>query len=110
MSEKVIAIQLKNVRKTFRLFPNDKARLKGMLLQGAGVGEKRAIENISLTIYRGEAVALFGRNGAGKSTLLKMITGVTYPNDGYIRVNGRVSALLELTAGFDPGLTGRENI
>ena len=110
MSEQVIAIQLKNVRKVFRLFPNDKALLKGMLLQHAGAGEKRAVENISLTIYRGESVALFGRNGAGKSTLLKMITGVTYPTSGYIRVNGRVSALLELTAGFDPGLTGRENI
>ena len=57
-----------------------------------------------------EAVALFGKNGAGKSTILKMITGVTYPTSGEINVDGRVSALLELTSGFDKDLTGRENI
>ena len=55
-------------------------------------------------------MALFGKNGAGKSTILKMITEVAYPTSGEIIVNGRVSALLELTAGFDPEFTGRENI
>ena len=64
----------------------------------------------SFVIKRGEAVALFGKNGAGKSTILKMITGVTFPTSGEITVNGRVSALLELTSGFDPEFTGRENI
>ena len=59
---------------------------------------------------QGESVAIFGKNGAGKSTVLKMITGVTYPTEGSIEVTGRVSALLELTAGFDPEMTGRENI
>ena len=61
-------------------------------------------------VERGEAVALFGKNGAGKSTILKMITGVAFPTSGTITVNGRVSALLELTSGFDPEFTGRENI
>ena len=69
-----------------------------------------AANDVSFKIHKGEAVALFGRNGAGKSTLLKMITQVTYQTSGEINVNGRVSALLELTAGFDPEFTGVENI
>ena len=65
---------------------------------------------MSFKIKRGEAVALFGKNGAGKSTILKMITGVCFPTSGNIKVKGRVSALLELTSGFDPEFSGRENI
>jgi len=61
-------------------------------------------------VREGESVAIFGVNGAGKSTVLKMITGVAYPTEGWIDVYGRVSALLELTAGFDSELTGKENI
>ena len=71
---------------------------------------KKSLCNVSFEIKQGESVAFFGRNGAGKSTMLKIITGVTYPTEGIVRVNGRVSALLELTAGFDGELTGRENI
>ena len=72
--------------------------------------EKKAVNDVSFEVERGEAVALFGKNGAGKSTILKMITGVAFPTSGTITVNGRVSALLELTSGFDPEFTGRENI
>ena len=68
------------------------------------------MDDVSFGIKKGDAVALFGKNGAGKSTILKMITGVTYPSSGEVSVDGRVSALLELTSGFDPELTGRENI
>lgn len=107
---KDIAIQLKNVTKTYRLFKNDKARFRALLFKKTPGERKCAVNDVSLTICRGESVALFGRNGAGKSTLLKMITGVVFPTQGKIRVNGRVSALLELSAGFDPSLTGRENI
>ena len=65
---------------------------------------------MSFTIKRGEAVAFLGSNGAGKSTALKIITGVCHPDAGRVTVHGRVSALLELSAGFDMKLTGRENI
>ena len=73
-------------------------------------GMIQAIKGISFDVNEGEVIALIGANGAGKSTILKMITGVTYPTSGEISVDGRVSALLELTAGFDPEFTGRENI
>jgi teichoic acid transport system ATP-binding protein len=72
--------------------------------------EVYANRDLSFTIARGESVAVMGKNGAGKSTMLKMITGVAFPTAGDIVVNGRVSALLELTAGFDNELTGRENV
>lgn len=105
-----IVIEFKNVTKTYKLFKNDKRRLIGLLLKNLPHKEKKAVNAASFKIKRGEAVALFGKNGAGKSTILKMITGVCFPTEGEIIVNGRVSALLELTSGFDPEFTGRENI
>ena len=63
------------------------------------------MDNVSFDVNKGESIALFGRNGAGKSTLLKMITEVVFPTEGEIKINGRVSALLELTAGFDMEFT-----
>lgn len=110
MMENLEAIQLKNVTKVYQLYRNDKEHLRAVIFGNRGVREKRAIDNVSFSVKKGESVALFGRNGAGKSTVLKMITGVSYPTEGIIRVNGRVSALLELAAGFDPDLSGRENI
>lgn len=110
MKEKEIAVRLKNVSKSYMLFKNEKQRVQIMLLGRKPREIKKVVNDVSIEIYRGESVALFGQNGAGKSTILKMITGVTYPTEGHIRVNGRVSALLELTAGFDMELTGRENI
>lgn len=104
------AIEFKNVSKVYKLYKNDKQRFRAIFSKKVKPKLKKAIDDVSFSIERGETVALFGRNGAGKSTLLKMITGVTYPTSGDITVNGRVSALLELTAGFDPEFTGRENI
>ena len=103
-------IKFKNVTKKYKLYKNDKRRLLAIFFKKVPYKEKNAVNNVSFKINRGESVAIFGENGAGKSTILKMITGVTFPTAGEINVKGRVSALLELTSGFDPEFTGRENI
>ena len=105
-----VIIEFKNVTKTYKLFKNDKKRLIAVFRKTTPYKKKNAVKDVSFQVKRGEAVALFGKNGAGKSTILKMVTGVTFPTEGEVIVNGRVSALLELTAGFDVELTGRENI
>lgn len=105
-----VMIEFKNVTKRYKLYKNDKQRLLGVFFKKIPFKEKKAVNDVSFTIRQGESVALFGKNGAGKSTILKMITGVAYPTSGEVVVNGRVSALLELTSGFDPELTGRNNI
>lgn len=103
-------MEFRHVSKRYKLYSSELRRLRGML--GGKVPHKpiEANNDISFTIRRGERVAFFGENGAGKSTLLKMITGVSFPTEGQVIINGRVSALLELKAGFDRDLTGRENI
>lgn len=103
-------IEFKNVNKTYKLYKNDKQRFKAIFFKHTPYKPKKAVNNVSFKIKQGESVALFGKNGAGKSTILKMITEVVYPTSGEIIIDGRVSALLELTSGFDPEFTGRENI
>ncbi|MDD6190885.1 MAG: ABC transporter ATP-binding protein [Firmicutes bacterium] len=105
-----VVIKFKNVTKRYKLYKNDKKRFMAVFSKKVSYKPKLAVNNVSFQVKRGEAVAIFGKNGAGKSTILKMITGVTYPSEGEISVDGRVSALLELTSGFDPEMTGRENI
>ncbi len=104
------AIIFNNVTKAYKLYRNDRARFLSLFSRKVRYKENKVINGISFTINEGEGVAFFGRNGAGKSTILKMITEVSWPTSGEIIVNGRVSALLELTAGFNPEFTGRENI
>ena len=103
-------IEFKNVSKIYKLYKNDKKRFKAIFFKNTPCKKKKAVDNISFKIHKGESVALFGKNGAGKSTILKMITEVAFPTNGEIKIDGRVSALLELTSGFDPEFTGRENI
>lgn len=105
-----IAVEFKNVTKRYKLFKSDKSRIFSFISKKVPYKEICANNDLSFTIRQGESVAFIGSNGAGKSTALKMITGVVFPTEGEITVNGRVSALLELTAGFDKELTGRENI
>lgn len=109
-SSNPIAIQFEHVTKEYHLYSNDRRRLLGAFFKRVPHKTVRASNDLSFTINRGDAVAFIGYNGAGKSTALKMINGVTFPDSGRITVHGRVSALLNLRAGFDPKLTGRENL
>lgn len=108
MAEPIITF--KNVSKTYILYKNDQARFKALFIKPKNPKTNKALNNVSFEINRGESVGIVGDNGAGKSTLLKMITGVAFPDEGEIVVNGKVAALLELTAGFSMEMTGRENI
>jgi len=108
--KKETVVEFKNVTKKYKLYKNDKARFKALFSKNVPFKLNKATNNMSFVVKRGESVALLGRNGAGKSTILKMITGVTFPTEGEIIVNGKVSALLELGAGFDLESNGYENI
>ena len=108
-----VVIRFDHVTKTYNLYKNDRGRFLGIFnykKKGTFLGSVNASDDLSFEVKKGEAVAFLGCNGAGKSTALKMVTGVTHPTTGNVEVKGRVSALLELTAGFDMQLTGRENI
>jgi len=103
-------IVLKNVSKTYTLYKSEGERFRALFKKPKNAITHKALDNISLEIRKGEAVGIMGDNGGGKSTLLKHITGVTFPDEGEIKVDGMVAALLELTAGFVLEMTGRENI
>jgi lipopolysaccharide transport system ATP-binding protein len=109
------AIIVDNVSKRFRAYDSNRpTSLKEAVLQGMRrVGTKKsfwALDGVSFVVEKGIALGIVGRNGAGKSTLLRLIGGVGKIDSGHINVNGRLGALLDLTAGFHPDLTGRENV
>ncbi|WP_328800990.1 ABC transporter ATP-binding protein [Paenibacillus sp. LX16] len=105
-------ISVNNVSKIYKLYEKNTDRLVEAVVPMKGKRHKEfyALKNLSLTINKGECIGILGKNGAGKSTLLKMITGVLKPSEGDILVDGKIAALLELGAGFNPELTGLENI
>ena len=109
-----VAIEVKNVKMSFRTDINRIGSLKEwvvMLLRGKMHYEYvEALKDISLTVEQGEVLGLIGRNGSGKSTLLKVISGIYTPTEGSVHVDGRIAPMLELGSGFDPELSGRENI
>jgi lipopolysaccharide transport system ATP-binding protein len=107
-----IAISIKGLSKYYKMYKEPKDRLKEALNP---FGKKYhhefyALKNINLEIKKGETLGIVGKNGSGKSTLLKLISGVLSPNSGNIVVNGKIAALLELGAGFNPEFTGLNNI
>ncbi len=106
------AISVKNVVKEFRLYSDKASTFKEKVIffwrnkyKGLAV-----LKGVSFDVAKGEAVGIIGKNGSGKSTTLKLLSRIMYPNSGTIEVNGRVSGLIELGAGFHPDMTGRENI
>ncbi|PQJ95964.1 ABC transporter ATP-binding protein [Chromatium okenii] len=107
-----LAICVEHLSKCYQIYDRPQDRLKQSLWRGRRkfFREFWALRDLSCTLRRGETVGVIGRNGSGKSTLLQMICGTLTPTAGTIHVNGRVAALLELGAGFNPEFTGRENV
>lgn len=107
-----IAIEVKDVEKIFKVYFDRGNLLKEKVLfhNRNKYEERRVLDGISFAIKKGEAVGLIGQNGCGKSTTLKLLTKIIFPNSGSIHMEGRVSSLLELGAGFHPDMSGRENI
>ncbi len=110
--ETPIAIKVDNLTKVYHLYDKPQDRLKEALnpFKKTYHHDFYAMKNVSFEIHKGETVGIIGKNGAGKSTLLKMITGVLTPTSGTIQTVGSIASLLELGAGFNPEMTGLENI
>jgi lipopolysaccharide transport system ATP-binding protein len=108
-----LVISVENITKQFHLYRRPYDRVKQALLGPLGRRYGHAfyaLNDVTFEVRRGESVGIIGRNGAGKSTLLQLIVGTSHPTSGDIEVKGRVAALLELGAGFNPEFTGRENV
>lgn len=106
------AIEVKNIQKSFKVYFDKGSQLKERVLFRSRnrFEERTVLKGISFNVKKGEAVGLIGSNGCGKSTTLKLLTKIIYPDSGMIEINGRVSSLIELGAGFHPDMSGRENI
>ena len=105
-------IEITHLKKRYELYDKPIDRLKEALLRGKKVYHKEfyALRDVSINVKKGESIGIVGVNGSGKSTLLKIITGVLTPSEGSVVTHGKIAALLELGAGFNPDYTGRENI
>ena len=111
-NKKEVVISVKDVHKSFKVYYDKGTSLKEkMLFWKRNRHEVRQVlKGVSFDIHKGETVGLIGRNGCGKSTMLKMLTGIYWPNAGELDIQGRVSSLIELGAGFHPDMSGRDNI
>jgi lipopolysaccharide transport system ATP-binding protein len=109
-SQPTVAIRLAEVSKAYKHYQRPLDRLKEFVTRKPIGADRTSVENVSFSIAKGEVVAIIGRNGAGKSTLLKMIAGRLAPTRGAVSVTGSIAAILELGTGFQPDLSGRENV
>ncbi|EGT0014601.1 ATP-binding cassette domain-containing protein [Clostridium perfringens] len=105
-----VAIRVKDLTKKYKLYQKRSERLANAFGKEKNIKEFYALKGVSFEINKGECVGIIGHNGAGKSTLLKLLTGVAFPTSGEIEINGRLASMLELGSGFNPELTGMENI
>ena len=107
-----IAIRVDGLTKIYHLYNKPQDRLKEALnpFRKSYHNDYYAMDNVSFEIEKGKTVGVVGKNGAGKSTLLKMVTGVLTQTSGGVQVQGKIASLLELGAGFNPDMTGLENI
>lgn len=120
MSSESPSIRIEGLSKSYQIYAQPRDRLKQFVMprlrRAAALPQRNyfrefwALRDFSLTVQAGETVGIIGRNGSGKSTLLQLVCGTVTPTTGTIDVNGRVAALLELGAGFNPEFTGRENV
>ena len=112
MAENENVIEVKDVTKSFKVYLDKGSQLKERLLfrNRSRYEERKVLRGISFSVKKGEAIGLIGHNGCGKSTTLKLLTRIMYPDSGSIKMQGRVSSLIELGAGFHPDMSGRENI
>ncbi|WP_066875090.1 ABC transporter ATP-binding protein [Clostridium mediterraneense] len=104
-----VVIEVKNLKKMYKMYGNEGEKLISVFKKRK-YEEFYALNGVSFTIGKGECVGIIGHNGAGKSTLLKILTGVAFPTSGEVIINGKISSLLELGSGFNPELSGMENI
>ncbi len=108
------AIKVTNVSKTFKLPHEKKSSVKGLFLgifkPKATYDRQQVLDGVSFEIKKGEFFGIVGRNGSGKSTLLKLLAGIYSPDKGHIQINGKLTPFIELGVGFNPELTGRENV
>ena len=106
------AVEVHEITKKFKVYYDKGHTLKEKTLfrRRRAYEERKVLNGISFEVKKGEAVGLIGHNGCGKSTTLKLLTKIMYPDTGTIEMQGRVSSLIELGAGFHPDLSGRENI
>ncbi|HXE10356.1 MAG TPA: polysaccharide ABC transporter ATP-binding protein [Verrucomicrobiae bacterium] len=108
-----VAIKVENVSKNFRLPHEKNNSIKGMVVnlgRGRTYEKQKALEEVSFEVGKGEFFGIVGRNGGGKSTLLKLLAGIYSPSRGAIHVSGKLTPFIELGVGFNPELTGRENV
>lgn len=120
MSSEPLSIHVKGLSKRYEIYAQPADRLKQMIMPRLAktVGKEQrtyfkefwALRDVTFDVRRGETVGIVGRNGSGKSTLLQMVCGTLHPTEGVVNVHGRIAALLELGAGFNPEFTGRENV